>query len=62
MTIAGASLFWMLFGALDVPAAAAGVTPHFDETAPAVSSGSNESGDEPGHHCHGRGSGDRVSL
>jgi len=63
MTVAGASLFWMLFGALDVPAAAAGVTQHFDGAAPsAPSSGSNEPGqepgDEPGHHCHGRGSGD----
>ena len=67
MTVAGASLFWMLFGALDVPAAAAGVTPHFDGAAPsAASSGSNEPGqkpedepeDEPGHRCHGRGSGD----
>jgi hypothetical protein len=58
-TVAGASLFWILFGALDVPAAAAGVTSHVDGAAPAVSSRSNQSGDEPGHHCHGRGYGDR---
>jgi hypothetical protein len=54
MTVAGASLFWMLFGALDVPAAAAGVTAHADAAAPAVSSGSND----PGDRCHGKRSGD----
>ena len=59
MTIAGASLFWMLFGALDIPAAAAGITAHFGGAAPAAdSSGSAEPEDEPGHHCNDKAAGD----
>lgn len=55
MTVAGASVFWILFGALVVPAAAAGIRSHHDGSA--HSAGSNGSRDS-GHHCHGRGSDD----
>ena len=59
MTVAGASVFWILFGALVVPAAAAGTTRHLDGSAHSVSlNGSRDPGDDPGHHCHSGGSDD----
>jgi hypothetical protein len=57
MLLAGVSLSWILLGALDVPAAAAGVVWHAeDSTASATSSSSGD----PDHGCHGR-SGDPGS-
>jgi hypothetical protein len=51
MLLAGVSLSWILLGALDVPAAAAGVAWHAeDSTASATASSSGD----PDHGCHGR--------